>query len=225
MTITVTALATIEDAYGRCNRLSPGEVLSADDALYGFTRLNTLVDQMSAEAAFLYRDILTSNAQTGHITLGTGAWAAISPGDPIVSATASNIPIAQYSMQRYNMIYDTTMVGLPRIYAPDGLSTVFLWPVPNGQTIKLQSRVGVAAFADLTTAYTVPNGYKNLLAASLAVRVCKKITGKMDADVVKEEIVAIGSVRGYEPAFADSYSYTGNRGNGSGYPTILYDGS
>ena len=67
------ALAIIIDAYERCNRLSPGETLGADDAAFGFRRLNLLVDEMSASNTFLFKSVLTSAAQAGAITLGAGA--------------------------------------------------------------------------------------------------------------------------------------------------------
>ena len=74
------AIDIITDAYERCNRLSPGETLSADDAAFGLRRLNLLIDELSAQPLFLFKDTLTSAAQTGNITLGVGAWAAIAAG-------------------------------------------------------------------------------------------------------------------------------------------------
>lgn len=50
------ALDIIIDAYERCNRLSPGETLSADDAAFGLRRLNLLVDELSAHPLFLFKD-------------------------------------------------------------------------------------------------------------------------------------------------------------------------
>ena len=95
------AIEIITDAYERCNRLSPGETLSADDAAFGFRRLNLLVDEMSGQNGFLFRSVLTSAAASGVITLGVGAWAAISPSDEVVSATANNLVLSPITMRQY----------------------------------------------------------------------------------------------------------------------------
>jgi hypothetical protein len=215
----ITALSVITSAYRRCNRLSPGEVLSADDAGFGLAVLNELVDEMSAQALFLYRSILTSAAVTGSITLGTGSWAAIQPGAEIVSATANGVTLDAFTLQQYNALYDRTISGFPSAYAPDGLSTVFLWPLATGQTISLQSRIGVTQFADQTTTYTVPDGYTAALGASLAARIAPNIIGKIPPDLIRAQTAAMGGVANYKPAIIDVPSYTG----GGAAWSILYN--
>ena len=222
--MTITALAVIQDSYSRCNRLSPGETLSADDAAFGFTRLNILVDEMSASGMFLYRDILTSaSVSASSFTLGAGSWTAVASGSIIVSATADNLVMAPITMQQYNQIYDTTLTGLPTVYAQDGLSTVYLWPVPSANTIKIQTRVGVGAFADQTTTYTVPPGYQAALGASLAVRIAPNIIGKIPPELLRAELKCLTALPGYEPAVLNVSSFNGNRRAGT-YPSILYGG-
>jgi len=202
-----TALEIITDAYERCNRLSPGEVLSADDAAFGFRRLNLLVDEMSAKAGFLFRSVLTSAAQTGSITLGAGAWSAIAPGTEIVSAAADGLSMSPITMQQYNSISDQTSTGSPRLYARDGLSTVYLYPVPTGQTVRLQTRVGVSRFADQTTTYTAPDGYEAALGAALAVRVAPILLGGVPAALVDAEKKCMAAIDKYEPAIVDVQSF------------------
>lgn len=213
------ALAIITDAYERCNRLSPGETLNADDAAFGFRRLNLLVDEMSASNTFLFKSVLTSAAQAGAITLGAGAWLAIAPGDEIVSATANNLRLAPISMRQYNELSQPTTTGMPTVYAQDGLGTVYLWPVANGQTIKLQTRTGVAAFADQTTNYTMPDGYASALGAALAVRIAPSILGTIPPYLLKAEIKCMGAISRYEPAIIDVDSFTKARGC---YPPRLF---
>ena len=148
--MTITAIAIIEDAYQRCNRLSPGETLNADDAAFGFLRLNLLVDKLSATNQFLFKNVITSAAQSGPITLGVGSWAAIDPGDNIVSMVTTSIaggtsfvPMSPLTMQQYNTLPTPTDSGAPCYYAQDGLNTVFLHPVATGQTLKIQTLAGV----------------------------------------------------------------------------------
>ena len=206
--MTITAIGIITDAYQRLNRLSPGESLNADDAAFGFTRLNLLVDELSVKAQFLYKNVLTSAAQTGNITLGVGSWAAISPGDEIISATADNFALAPITMQQYNELFSPTTTGVPSVWAQDGLSTVYFYPSPTGQTIKLQTLTGVSEFADQTTTYTVPDGYKSALGAALAVRLAPSVLGKVQADLIRDETRCMKAVSSYRPAIVDIDSFT-----------------
>lgn len=207
------ALDIIIDAYERCNRLSPGETLAADDAAYGFRRLNILVDELSAKTEALYQDIITSSAQTGDITLGVGAWAGIDPGDDIVSATVDNTLMAPITMAQYNGLYQPTPTGLPMLYANDGLNTIKLYPRPNGQTIRLQTRVGVKTFADQTTNYTLAPGWTSALGAVLAVRIAPAVLGQLPAALVRAEKMAMASVTRIIPAIVNISGYS--RGSGS----------
>jgi hypothetical protein len=205
------ALSIIVDAYERCNRLSPGEALNADDAAFGFARLNTLVDKLSAKAPFLFQSVLTEAEQSGPITLGAGVWAAIAPGTEIVSATTNGVPLAPITMRQYNELAAPTATGTPQVYAQDGLSTVYLWPVPVGATIKLQTRIGVATFADQTTEYTMPPGYADALGAALAVRIAPTTLGNVPPHLTAQETASMTAINKYEPAIVDVGSFTHGR--------------
>lgn len=215
----ITALSVITSAYKRCNRLSPGETLSADDAASAFDVLAEFVDELSSDAAMCFLSPLTSAAQTGHITLGAGAWAAIAPGSEIVSATADNVPLDPITMQQFNELYQPTSTGAPTVWAQDGLSTVYLWPVPTGQTIKLMTRDTVTQFADQTTSYFVPDGWKAALSAGLAVRIAPNIMGKVPAELERRARAALDAVRRYEPAIVDVHSFNESRQT---YPSRLF---
>jgi hypothetical protein len=203
-----TALEIINDGYARLNRLSPGETLGADEAAFGFTRLNLLVDHLSAKRQFLFRSVLTSAAQTGNITLAAGSWAAIPVGTKIISATANNEPLTPITMQQYNELYDTTTAGQPLVWAQDGLSNVYFVPVPSGETIKLQTQVGVATFADQTTNYTMPQGYQDALGAMLAARLAPTVLGSVPASVEREARAGAMAVGVHVPMIVDVHSYT-----------------
>lgn len=206
------AIEILQDAYERCNRLSPGEVLNADDIAFGLRKLNLLVDFLSAKNLFLFKDVLTSNAQSGNITLGTGVWSAIDPGTEIISATANNLPLLPMSMEQYNILYQPSVVGTPESWAQDGFSTVYLWPVASGQTIKLQTRTGVADFADAQdTDYTLLAGWKNALGASLAPILAETIVaGGPTASMYKKEKAAMDAIDAYKPSIVNVGSYTGD---------------
>jgi hypothetical protein len=207
----ITALSVITSAYKRCNRLSPGETLSADDAVAAFDVLNEFVDELSAQPAFCFLSTLTSAPQSGNITLGSGAWAAVAPGDDIASATADNLAMSLITMQQFNELYQPTVTGRPTIWAQDGLGTVYLWPVPTGHTIKLMTRNPVAQFADLTTSYTVPDGWKAALSAGLAVRIAPVITGRVTPELERRARDALSAVCHYEPAIYGVETFTKSR--------------
>lgn len=211
-----TAIDIITDAYERCNRLSPGETLSADDAAFGFRRLNLLVDELASQNLFLFLSKLVSASQSGSITLGAGDWASIAPGDEIVSATANNFAMDPISMKQYNEIYTPTITGLPRVWAQDGLNMVYLYPVPTGQTIKLQTRATVGKFADQLTDYVMPDGWASALGAGLAVRIAPNIIGKLPDALIRAETNAMGNISKYEPMIVNVSGFTESR-NGNGW--------
>lgn len=202
------ALDIITDAYERLNRLSPGETLGAEETAFAFRRLNTLADELSARQQFLYRDVLTSAAQTGHITLAAGSWAAIPVGAHIISLVVDGDEAWQLTMQQYAAIHDKTQAGSPNNWAHDGAATVYLYPVATGQTVQLQTRVGVAEFADTTTDYTAPPGWSAALGASLAVRLATPVLGGVSPALLRDEKRAMEAVRRYVPRILDVYSYT-----------------
>lgn len=199
-----TAVEIITDAYQRLNRLSPGETLNADDAAFGFTRLNLLVDELAAQRPFLFKALQTSAAQTGNITLATGNWAAIPSGAEIISVTQDGVTVTRMTMQQYNQSYDVTTSGTPSVYAHDGAAAVYFIPVPNGQTIKIMTQTGVATFADQTTEYTLAPGYKNYLGAALAVRLASPILGKLPIELLRAEKASMKGLTTHEPMILDS---------------------
>jgi hypothetical protein len=216
-----TAISIITDTYERLNRLYPGETLGPDESAVGFRRLNLLVDELSAEQQFLYRDVLTSAVQTGNITLGAGSWAAIAPGAEIISMTADGRPMTPITMQQYNELLTPRPTGVPNVWAHDGLSTVYLDPSPTGQALKLQTRIGVSAFADQTTDYTMPPGYKSALGALLAVQLAPSILGRMPPELIRAETAARNAIKKYDPTIIDVYSYSKSR---SVRQSILFGG-
>jgi hypothetical protein len=202
----LTAQGIIEDAHERCNRLSPGESLGGDDLARGLRRLNLLVDELSAQALFLFQSVSVSAAQTGAIVLGLGDWDAIATGSQIVGARCNGIPLSPATPQQYGQIAAPDTVGTPSLYAPDGLDVVRLYPVPSGQRITLQTRQGVTAFTGLDAEYLMPPGYASALGAALAVRIAPAIMGSIPQYLLTAEAQAMRRISRYEPAILDQRS-------------------
>ena len=201
-------------AYRRGLRLSPGEQLGGDDIDCGFAELNNLVDEVSAQQNFLYKETLTAAAQTGNITLGAGDWAALTPGVEIVSISCNSLPISPITTEQYNAIYSKTDTGIPQVYCYDGFSNIYLYQVATGQTISIETRDGVIAFADTDTNYTMPDGYKSMLIARLAVMVfpgtvppkllqdakrASFLVGKPRPKILNVQRYTSGGLTGYRP--------------------------
>lgn len=203
------AREAITDALEWLNRLSPGETLDADTAAFMLRRLNTLVDEWSANAQFLSRDLVTATNQTGNITLGEGAWAEVTPGAQIVSMACDGYPLSPLPMSRYMTLFDATSVGTPLSYTYDGASTILLYPVPTGSVVKLLSRVGVSSFVDLDTDYSAAPGFKAALGVSLAVRAAPTLLGGVPAALVRAETRALGGIAKPMPAIVDNNGFKG----------------
>lgn len=208
----VQALAVIQDAYERLNRLSPGETLDADTSALGLRRLNLLVDELSAIQQFLFQDVILSAPQTGNITLAAGVWAAIASGNDVISAASNGLPLVQITMQQYNAIFNQAQTGSPTVYAADGLAAIYLWPVPTGQTLRLQYRVGAGVFADYTTDYSMPAGYRAALGAALAVRLAPSVLGKVPPELSRAESKCMNAIDAYSPSIVDVGSFSRSRG-------------
>lgn len=198
-----TALQIIEGAVSDLNRLAPGEVLDAETAAMCLKRLNRFIDELSAQAQFTFFDRLTSNAQTGHIVLGVAPWTGLDVGDDIVSATANNIPLSPITLQQFNELTAPTLQGLPSFYVADGLNTIYLWPVPNGQTIKVQTRETVAQFADYTTNYVIPHGWFAYLTAALAEKVAFNLLGQVPSFISSAARNAASAINVAKPRILD----------------------
>lgn len=205
------AVDIIRDAYGRCNRLSPGETLNADDIARGFFDLNIIADELSAKRRFLYKMTFTSAAQTGNITLGAGSWAAIPVGAKILYAYVNDEMIAETTPERFAALIQPVTNGLPTIWSYNGFDTVSLYPLPTGETVKLATATGVTEFADTTTQYFMPPGYKSYLGARLAIKeamIIASMTPLEMQNLAREETKSELAIRTVRPAILDVDGYT-----------------
>jgi hypothetical protein len=177
------------------NRLSPGETIDADLAAACLRRLNSIADDWSAGRDMMPQDQTTSGSVTGtSLTLAAGSFAAITPGDEILSMTADNLPMEPITIQQYNAIYTKTTQGRPQYWVSDGLVTVYLYPAASANTIAIVSRKPFSSFADLDTVYTLPSGYEGAFAATLAVAMAPALLGKVTPDLVAAERRALANI-------------------------------
>ena len=213
-----TARTIITLALESMNKLSPGETLDPDLAAALLRRLNSIADDWSAGRDMTPQDVISSGAVTGtSLTLGTGAFVAISIGEEVIQAQADGYPMAPITMQQYNNIRLKTQSGRPEVWVWDGLATVYLYPASAGNTINLMTRAPFASFADLDTTYTLPSGYQGAFAATLAVAMAPTLLGGIPAPLLAAEKKAMFNVANtnVRPAIvsADPLSPRGAVGN------------
>lgn len=200
------------------NKLSPGETLDADLSTACLRRLNSIADDWSAGRDMMFQDQIVSGAVTGtSLTLGTGSFASITPGDELLNLTADNFPMGPITIQQYANIYNKTATGRPQSWVSDGLSTVYLYPASSGSTIAITTRKSFASFADLDTVYTMPSGYEGAFAASLAVAMAPALLGKVSADLIAKERRALFNIAGnaVRPAIVDASPLARRRFDGN----------
>lgn len=169
------------------NRLSPGETLDADLGNVCLAALNDIVDEINGGRSMLFRTDLTTG------TIG-GTWSTITPGTKIDGATYndgdSDIKIDPITMAQYHAIADKTESGMPQVFAYDGYGTIYFYPSTNGTSITLRTFETVASFADLSTDYGMPEGYRSGLSAMLAEKLAPSTIGGITRDISRASFAA-----------------------------------
>jgi hypothetical protein len=202
------------------NKLSPGETLSADDAVRALGALNLVVDEINGGKHLLWREGLVTGTVTGTGTLGT-TWATIAPGAQILGATYDegdgDQVIAQITMQQWHeAIVIKSTGGVPQVFAYDGASTLFFYPAPVAIPVSLRYRFAAPDFADLDTDYVLPAGWKSALTDMLTERLALLFLGgvspKIAADSARAKNRLIG--QSLRPGIIDGGSGSGNILNG-----------
>lgn len=183
------------------NRLSPGEAEDADTFNTCLSALNSLADEMNGGKSFLFREILTASSaiSTANPALGT-AWTGLVAGAEILGASvatsSTDVPLWPMTMAQYQAIPVKTQTGVPTYYTHDGQATVYLYPVPTSSVVTLRTKQVVSDFADLSTDYTMPKGYRSALAAMLAKMIAPALVGQLSREVVAADRAARARLAG-----------------------------
>lgn len=172
----VTARTLIYDAYRALGVLRAGQGPNDDAVDDGFRALNDMIDSWALESLMVYGVEPTVHPLTGGVgayTLGPGGTLGFTRPIRVEAAgvtydgAAGETPIAVLTLQEYRRL-------VSGVYIDSAYPTanVTLYPVPqhNGQ-LTLYSWVPLSAFAQLDTAYDVPQGYAKALRWNLALEV------------------------------------------------------
>lgn len=194
-TSAVTALELIADAFALLNVFLPGESIPASDGQFGLRSLNGLLGSWAqmrltipTVARLTFDLVIDQGSPANPYTIGSGgdfdtprpanATALRSASILIPGTTPNEIPLTVMTPALWEALTIKTMSGaLPTAIFLDptftaGLGRIYLWPQPSVDTnqLVLYVEAALSTFADLTTAYQLPPGYKDALVYNLAKR-------------------------------------------------------
>jgi hypothetical protein len=180
-----TALDIVADALRELGVLASGEVASAGEALSGLAALNRMVDGWAAERLTMYTVSRTTYALvsgTQVYTVGTGGNFNVarpvfvdhfSVYDSAVTPNAE-VQLEAFTDDSWAVLPEKSTPGTPSAYYYNGTfatGSLSLWPKPNvsGLVGVLYAPLQVSEFALLSTAVSLPPGYRRMLVKGLAV--------------------------------------------------------
>lgn len=195
--------------------IAAGETADADDSLDALDTLNDLVDAWALDTLWIYtvaRVTKTLTVGTATYTIGTGG--SISTARPawiesallILDSTVTpptEIPLEVLTDQRWQGTAHKTLSGQPMAVFYDradtaGLGTVNVYPVTsqaNQSLVLYLPSQPVASFADLTTDYTFPPGYKRALRYNLAIELAPEYGKSVPQELAMIAATSLADVR------------------------------
>ncbi len=239
---TVTATQIMTDFFQALNIYQPGDAFNATDTTTLLRQLNLLIGQWAqqsltipAEQRLVFPLVSGKGSSTNPYTIGpggdlnttkppnqsslTGAGLLLNISTPPVEIPRGIMTNDGYDRER---IKDLTSVLFTSVfYLPTfagGLGELFLWPVPTDLTnsLVLYTRTGLTAFADLTTVYSIPDGYDEALYLNLIVRAGKFFGRKPDADDRRDAMESLATVKRSNVQLSDLENDFGGLGGGRG---------
>lgn len=179
-----TATQILSEALGAIGMLNAGETPSAEDAELCRTVLNTMIDAWNLPSLTQYTTqdaTATLSGGDSDLTIGPGQNIAVTRPVRIELGSYCTIggidyPMDGVSEDEYSQIsLKAVQSFVPRVFFYDvgeTTGTIKYWPVPNAAVVVHHPvAVQFSAFADLTTSYNLPQGYKRAMVWNLALEV------------------------------------------------------
>ncbi len=190
----VAALDLITDALCELNVFMPGESIPNSDAQLGLRSLNGLLGSWAQQsltipviARHIFPLVVGQGGPDDPYTIGSGGnfdvprpanQQSVVRAAAWLPASSLEVPIAVLTDQQWDNLAIKSLAGtMPTqiFYAPtftSGLGSIYVWPVPTVTTYQLvlYLQQALGSFADLTTAYQMPPGYRDALMYDLARR-------------------------------------------------------
>lgn len=178
-----TAREIIDDSLYALNKLSVGETADSSTLAICLRILNNVVDEMCGSRSLLFREaIIASTSAISTAASVMTAWSGLAAHDPILGmswstdSTGDQTPMDEITMKQYHELVDKAETGEPRLWAHDGTS-VFVYPVPVSKYLHVRVKLNITTFADTTTDYSMPKGYRSGFADILALKLAPIMGG------------------------------------------------
>lgn len=176
---TITSQQIINRACEIIGYKDPDESLSSTDSTNFLGVLNDMLDGWNAQRLFIVNvGEIVQNVSGSPITIGPGGTINVTRPISVEDGSFIRINGADFAIKwiqqvEYNAIIVKSTPGTIAVYGYYQQSTpvgeIFLWPVPSSSVeLHLQLQTQLVEFADLSTGYTLAQGYKKALCYSLA---------------------------------------------------------
>ena len=168
--------------------IDPTETPSAEDAETAFDCLNDWIDQLGTERQSIYfitRTVHTLSNGTASYTIGSGG--TINMARPVwidnvglIIDTADPTPVEiairlmtddEWAQRSQKTLTSNLVQGIWYDHNwSSGLARIYVWPIPNldSTQLVLYTPTALTEFADLSTDYTFPPGYRTAILWNLA---------------------------------------------------------
>ena len=254
---TVTATQVMTDAFRMLNVYMPGDTIATNDSTDALRFLNLMVGQWAQTGLTIpvvSRSVFTllanKGSSTNPYTIGTSGdlntprppnQGSIVCAGLLLNASSPPVEIPRGVMTNdgwaNTRIKDLTSTLFTNVYyRPDFagnpiLGSLFLWPVPTDLTNRLilYIRAPLGTFADLTTVYSIPDGYDEALYAQLMLRLAIPFGRTLSDDqkeLARESFATLKRSNVQVSDLANDFAVIGHRGGRSshGYNIQTGDG-
>ncbi|MGL4576924.1 MAG: hypothetical protein ACRCV9_19205 [Burkholderiaceae bacterium] len=184
------AIDLIKEALEVSKIVSAGDSPSPDDVEVSFRHLNTMIDGWGLDSAFAY------TTKVFNVTLTSGqSQVTIGPTGQIVTARPVALDPATVVLEG-GQPRDTLLVGEQEFYRlePAGgtpcrvfykpdfpVGVINVWPAAaGGEVLRVVANLEVLPFADLTTDFPLPPGYRLAIVSNLAKRIAPVFHAELD---------------------------------------------
>lgn len=218
--MSITARDIIQSALVMTGTLSQGESPAPGDVNDAFRRLNRMVSGWKNQ-----RLTMTGEEINDYALVGSQSEYWIGPGGDFnqfrptfleycglvltntTPDTEIKVPIITVKDWSYQSVKDQTSTQPTQVYYDTtfqttglhaGQSKLIFWPVPTDvNSVRLYCPKPIAEFADLSTAYTLPEGYEDALEYNLAVRLIQAGMGLREhlSDIVPMARETLGIIK------------------------------
>lgn len=206
-------MATVATIVNRSLRLlgqiGQGASPTTNETADALVALNAMLDSWRNDRLMCYAfqtESLTLSASTSSYTIGSGGTLNTTRPVEIVEAyiveSDQSYPVYPMNEAEYAGLFQKTLPGdwpdryLFRPSVASSQATLIVYPVPNAtRTMKLTTRVVVAAFAASTDTITLPPGWEEALAANLAIRLAPEYQIQVTPEVRLMAKESLGGIK------------------------------